>query len=159
MLRLLRVSALNEPLSDQKNNSEIEECVRSNTNVQSCLATSVLCTATAYFLLSRGCPTSCAYYTKPMTTDSPNSAVGLFASKRYFAATDCILFRSLIRRGLLGVVGCNLSYHLSLGLLSTPCSVCFSHTTAGNMAVTVQRAHSGKAGKGFSTAHKHIHVT
>lgn len=27
------------------------------------------------------------------------------------------------------------------------------------MAVTVQRAHSGNTGKGFSTVHKHTHVT
>lgn len=81
-------------------------------NEHSCLATSFLCTATAYFLLNRGCPASCAYYTKPMTTDSPNSTVALLVSKRYLTVTDCKMFRSLADPRV--VAGYNSSYCLSL---------------------------------------------
>lgn len=75
--------ALNELFSDLKKTTK--QChnggMRSLThNEHSCLAASFLCT-TAYFLLkkkkkTRGCPASCTYYTKPMTTNSPNSTVG-----------------------------------------------------------------------------------
>lgn len=114
-------------------------------------------TASVHFLFkNRGCPASCTYFTKPMTSDSPNSTVGACVSNWYFTVTECTIFQTLTDMQAFGL---DVTWALVSARCSQyPCSVCFSYITAGNLAVTVQRAHSGNTGKGFSTRHTHTHT-
>lgn len=111
-------------------------------------------TASVHFLFkNRGCPASCTYFTKPMTSDSPNSTVGPCVSNWYFTVTECTIFQTLTDMQAFGL---DVTWALVSARCSQyPCSVCFSYITAGNLAVTVQRAHSGNTGKGFSTRRTH----